>query len=94
MAKALWNGSVLAESNETIMVEGNHYFPVTALKCEYFQPSTLHTSCPWKGLANYYTVEVNGKTNPNAAWYYPTPKDAAKSIAGYVAFWKGIEVED
>lgn len=94
MAKALWNGSVLAESDETIMVEGSLYFPVNALKREYFQPGTLRTTCPTKGLANYYSVEVNGKTNPNAAFYYPSPKDAAKHIAGYIAFWKGVEVED
>lgn len=94
MAKALWNGSVLAESTETIVVEGNHYFPANAIRTEFFQPSTLHTSCPWKGRANYFTVEVGGKINPNAAWYYPAPKDAAKHITGYIAFWKGVEVED
>ena len=94
MAKAVWNGAVLAESDQTIMVEGNHYFPPDAIHGEYFKPSGLHSTCPWKGLASYYTVEVEGKSNPNAAWYYPTPKDAAKEIAGYIAFWKGVRVED
>lgn len=94
MAKAVWNGAVLAESNQTIMVEGNHYFPPDAIRREHFRPSDMHTTCYWKGLANYYNVEVDGKSNPNAAWYYPTPKDAAQEIAGYIAFWKGVRVED
>lgn len=94
MAKAVWNGAVLAESDQTIMVEGNHYFPPDAIHNEYFKPSSIHSTCPWKGLASYYNVEVDGKSNPNAAWYYPTPKDAAKQIAGYVAFWKGVKVEE
>jgi len=94
MAKALWNGSVLAESDKTIIVEGAHYFPADAIKREFFQPGTLRTTCPRKGLANYYNVEVGGVVNPNAAWYFPAPKDAAKQIAGYVAFWKGIQVEE
>jgi uncharacterized protein (DUF427 family) len=93
MAKAVWNGAVLAESDQTIMVEGNHYFPPDAIHSEFFTQSSLHSTCPWKGLASYYNVEVEGKSNPNAAWYYPTPKDAAKEIAGYIAFWKGVQVE-
>ncbi len=90
--KALWNGAVLAESDRTEVVENNHYFPPDAVKREYFQASETHSVCPWKGTASYYTVEVNGKQNPDAAWYYPHPKDAAKNIEGYVAFWKGVEV--
>ncbi len=92
MAKAIWNDVVLAESDQTIIIEGNHYFPPEAIKPEYFKASEMHTTCPWKGLASYYTVEVNGKANPNAAWYYPAPKAAAQEIAGYVAFWKGVKV--
>ncbi len=93
MAKAVWNGVVLAESDQTIMVEGNHYFPPDAIHQEYFRPSDMHTTCPWKGLASYYNVEVGGKANQNAAWFYPAPKDAAKNISGYIAFWKGVQVE-
>jgi uncharacterized protein (DUF427 family) len=94
MAKAIWENTVVAESNQTIEVEGNQYFPPEGLKSEYFKPSDQHTTCPWKGLASYYNVEVNGKRNPNAAWYYPEPKPAAKQIKGYVAFWKGVKVEN
>ena len=90
--KAMWNGAVIAESNKTEVVEGNHYFPPSAIKREFFQASATQTTCPWKGLASYYSLEVNGKQNPDAAWYYPTAKDAAKNIEGYVAFWKGVEV--
>ena len=93
MAKAIWNGAVLAESNKCEIVEGNHYFPPDAIKRQYFKPGTTHTTCPWKGQASYYDVEVNGQVNKDAAWYYPGPKDAAKRIAGYVAFWKGVKVE-
>ncbi|PJF27239.1 MAG: hypothetical protein CUN52_14800 [Phototrophicales bacterium] len=93
MAKAIWNGVVLAESNETIIVEGNHYFPPESVNMEYFKPSDTHTTCPWKGLASYYTIEVDGKTNVDAAWYYPTPKEAAKHVTGRIAFWKGVVVE-
>lgn len=93
MAKAIWNGVVLAESNETVIVEGNHYFPPESVNMEYFKPSDTHTTCPWKGLASYYTIEVDGKTNPDAAWYYPEPKTAAKHVTGRVAFWKGVVVE-
>jgi uncharacterized protein (DUF427 family) len=91
--KAIWNGAVLAESNSTEVVEGNHYFPADSIKREYFRDSATHTVCGWKGTASYYTVEANGKQNPDAAWYYPQPKDAAKNITGYVAFWKGVEVQ-
>lgn len=93
MPRAVWNGVVLAESDKTIVVEGNHYFPVEAVKPEYFRESEHHTTCPWKGVASYYTIEVNGQRNENAAWYYPTPKDAAKEITNYVAFWRGVKVE-
>jgi uncharacterized protein (DUF427 family) len=93
MAKAIWENTILAESDKTIEVEGNQYFPPDAIKGEYFQPSDQHTTCPWKGLASYYTVDVNGKRNANAAWYYPEPKPAARQIKGYVAFWKGVKVE-
>ena len=92
MAKAVWNDTVLAESDETIVVEGNHYFPPDSIKHEYFRESNKHTTCPWKGVASYYDVEVNGKTNRDAAWYYPTPSDAAKKIKNYVAFWRGVRV--
>jgi uncharacterized protein (DUF427 family) len=90
--KAIWNGAVLAESDTTVVVEGNHYFPPTALKCEFFHESNHHTECSWKGTCSYYHIEVNGQRNANAAWFYPTPKEAARQIAGYVAFWKGVQV--
>jgi uncharacterized protein (DUF427 family) len=93
MAKAIWEGAVLAESGQTVEVEGNQYFPPDAIKEELFKPSATHSVCPWKGTASYYDVEVNGKRNHDAAWYYPEPKDAAKQIKGYVAFWKGVKVE-
>jgi uncharacterized protein (DUF427 family) len=93
MPRAIWNGAVLAQSDRCEVVEGNQYFPPDDLNMEYFKPSQTHTTCPWKGVASYYTVEVEGQTNPDAAWYYPTPKDAAKQIQGYVAFWKGVKVE-
>jgi uncharacterized protein (DUF427 family) len=93
MAKAMWEGAVLAESNATVEVEGNQYFPPDAIHKEYFKPSEAHTECPWKGTASYYDVEVNGKRNAGAAWFYPEPKAAAKQIKGYVAFWKGVKVE-
>jgi uncharacterized protein (DUF427 family) len=91
--KATWNGAVLAESDDTVVVEGNHYFPVTALHREHFRPSDTHTTCGWKGIASYYDVMVDGAVNKDAAWYYPEPKDAAKQILDRVAFWKGVEVE-
>jgi uncharacterized protein (DUF427 family) len=93
MAKATWNGSVLAESDRYEVVEGNVYFPPEALRREHFQDSATHTTCAWKGLASYYTVVVGGQVNKDAAWYYPEPKDAARNIRGYVAFWKGVQVE-
>jgi uncharacterized protein (DUF427 family) len=93
MAKAIWNGAVLAESDDIVMVEGNAYFPPAAMKTEFFRPSEHHTTCGWKGVASYYDVVVEETVNANAAWYYPTPKDAAKEITGRVAFWKGVKVE-
>jgi uncharacterized protein (DUF427 family) len=93
MAKATWEGTVLAESDATVEVEGNQYFPPDAIKQEYFKPSSQHSVCPWKGTASYYDLEVNGKRNAGAAWFYPEPKAAAKQIAGHVAFWKGVKVE-
>lgn len=91
--KAIWQDQVLAESSQTIVVEGNHYFPADALEQKYLQPSETHTTCPWKGVASYYHVVVDGKTNRDAAWYYPEPKQAAAEIKGRVAFWKGVRVE-
>ena len=93
MAKAIWEGAILAESDRTVEVEGNTYFPPDSIRSEYFKPSHHHTTCPWKGLASYYDVEVAGKRNPNAAWYYPEPKAAARQITGHLAFWKGVRVE-
>lgn len=93
MAKAVWNGVVLAESNQTKIVEGNHYFPPEAVNWEYLQDSSTHTVCHWKGQASYYTVTVDGQENVDAAWYYPNTKDAAKQIEGYIAFWRGVQVE-
>jgi uncharacterized protein (DUF427 family) len=93
MTKAKWEGAVLAESDKTIEVEGNEYFPGDTIRKEYFKPSDAQSVCPWKGTASYYDVEVNGKRNVGAAWFYPEPKAAAKKIKGYVAFWKGVEVE-
>ena len=91
---AIWNGAVLAESDETIVVEGNHYFPPDSINREYFKENDTHTTCPWKGLASYYDIVVEGEVNKDAAWYYSSPKDAAKHITGYIAFWKGVEVKD
>lgn len=88
--KATWNGTVIAESDQTVVVEGNHYFPETSLKKEYFTASPTHTTCGWKGVASYYTLNVNGESNQDAAWFYPEPKDAAKNIKNHVAFWKGV----
>jgi uncharacterized protein (DUF427 family) len=90
--KAIWNGTVLAESNDTEVVEGNHYFPASSIKREYFKPSATHSFCPWKGTASYYTIDAGGAENADAAWYYPDPKDAAKQIKDRVAFWKGVKV--
>ncbi|HEX8299239.1 MAG TPA: DUF427 domain-containing protein [Rubricoccaceae bacterium] len=90
--KALWNGAILAESDATVVVEGNHYFPTESLVAAHFADSDHHTTCPWKGVASYKTVVVDGRENRDAAWFYPEPKDAAHEIAGHVAFWKGVEV--
>ena len=90
--RATWNGTTIAESDDTVMIEGNHYFPRDAVRQEYFQPSDTHTTCPWKGEASYFNVVVNGETNKDAAWYYPEPKEAANSIKSYVAFWRGVKV--
>lgn len=92
MTTATWNGTVLAESDECIIVEGNAYFPPTTLVEGHFEPSATTSVCPWKGTASYYDVVVDGERNSDAAWYYPEPKDAAKEIAGYVAFWRGVAV--
>lgn len=90
--KALWNNAIIAESDDTIVVENNHYFPPESIKKEYFKASTTHSSCPWKGVASYYTLDVNGKENKDAAWYYPEISELAKQIKGFVAFWKGVEI--
>lgn len=92
--KAIWKDTVLAESDDLVNIEGNYYFPESSLNKKYFKPSTYHTHCPWKGEASYYSIQVNGDTNPDAAWYYPTPSEAAKAIKGRVAFWRGVEVVD
>ena len=93
MPKATWEGAVLAESDRCVVVEGNQYFPPDAVRREVLEPSDHTSVCPWKGTARYYDVVVNGKRNPNAAWYYPSPLPAAKQIAGRIAFWKGVRVE-
>jgi uncharacterized protein (DUF427 family) len=92
--KAVWEDTVLAESDKTLVVENNHYFPPDAIKREYFAPSDKHTTCHWKGIASYYHVQVGDKVNQDAAWFYPEPKAVAKSIKGYVAFWRGVKVGD
>ncbi|MFQ5637228.1 MAG: DUF427 domain-containing protein [bacterium] len=94
MAKAVWNGKVLAESDNTEIVEGNHYFPPDTINPEYFQESKTTTVCPWKGTANYYHISVNGQVNVDAAWYYPDPKAAAENIKAHVAFWRGVDIQD
>jgi uncharacterized protein (DUF427 family) len=91
--RATWRETVLAESDDTVEIEGNHYFPSAAIKAEYFRPSESHTICPWKGVASYYDLVVDGQVNANAAWYYPETKEAANSIKGRIAFWKGVKVE-
>ena len=92
MPKAIWNGVVLAESDNTTVVEGNHYFPIDSINREYFQESSHATTCPWKGLASYYDIEVDGQVNRNAAWYYVQPSAAAARIKDHVAFWHGVKV--
>lgn len=91
--RATWNGAVLAESDDTVVVEGNHYFPPESLNTQFFADSDTHTTCPWKGVASYKTVVVDGQENRDAAWFYPQPKEAASQIAGRFAFWKGVQVE-
>ena len=91
--KAIWKGAVLAESDETVVVEGNHYFPADSIKREHFRESEKHTTCPWKGEASYYDVLVGDEVNADAAWYYPAPKEGAKEIKDHVAFWQGVRVE-
>lgn len=91
--KAIWNNQIVAESDDTLVVENNHYFPAESIKREFFKPSKSHTTCPWKGVASYYTLEVDGKTNEDAAWYYPEVSELAKGIKGRVAFWKGVKIE-
>ena len=92
--KATWNNATLAETEETVVVEGNHYFPAGSVNRQYFQPSSTHTTCPWKGEASYYNVVVNGEVNKDAAWFYPDPKPAASEIKDRVAFWRGVQVEE
>jgi uncharacterized protein (DUF427 family) len=94
MARASWKGAILAESSDYEVVEGNIYFPASAINREYFKNSETHSICPWKGEASYYDVEVDGELNKDAAWYYPQTKDAAKNIEGKVAFWRGVEVSE
>ncbi len=93
MPKAVWNGVVLAESDDTVVVEGNHYFPGESINTEFFKDSESHTVCPWKGTASYYDVVVNEETNSDAAWYYPDPSPAAAKVKDRVAFWRGVNVE-
>ena len=91
--KAIWQDTVIADSDDTVVVEGNHYFPIAAVNRSYLVDSTTTSGCPWKGTAHYYTLDVNGERNPDAAWYYPEPKDAAAEIKDRVAFWRGVRVE-
>ena len=93
MPRATWNGVTLAESADTVVVEGNHYFPASALNRDYVRESDTHTVCPWKGTASYYTVEIDGERNEDAVWYYAEPKPEAEMVRNRVAFWKGVEVE-
>ncbi len=90
--KAIWNGQILAESDQTVLLEGNHYFPPEAVRQEFLLPSDTHTTCPWKGVASYYHVKVGDQINRDAAWYYPEPSQAAQQIKGHIAFWKGVQV--
>ena len=91
--KASWNNAILAQSDNTVVVEGNHYFPPEAIDKQYFQPSNKHTTCPWKGQASYYNLVVDGQVNKDAAWFYPDPKPAAAEIKNHIAFWRGVKVE-
>ncbi|WP_299117697.1 DUF427 domain-containing protein [uncultured Winogradskyella sp.] len=92
--KAIWNNTVIAESNNTVVIEGNHYFPHESIKSVYFKPSNTNTICPWKGTASYYTINVNGKENPDAAWFYSEVSELAKGIKNRVAFWRGVTIEE
>ncbi|WP_345989192.1 DUF427 domain-containing protein [Chryseobacterium sp. Chry.R1] len=92
--KAIWNGTVIAESNETVNIEGNHYFPEDSIKKEYFSETETHTTCPWKGHASYYNINVNGRENKDAAWYYKQPSELAKAIKNHIAFWRGVIIEE
>lgn len=99
MATATWNGTVIVQSDATIVIEGNHYFPPTSVHKKFLKPSSSHTTCPWKGEASYYDLVVNGQTNKDAAWYYPKPNKSAiarvgKDFSNYIAFWKVVEIED
>ena len=93
MARATWNGAVIADSDRTVEVEGNHYFPPDSVRREHLRETATHTTCPWKGVASYYDVVVGSEVNRDAAWYYPETKDAANDIRGYIAFWRGVSVE-
>lgn len=93
MPRAIWNGQVLASSDDTVVVEGNHYFPPDSVHMQYFKPSDTHTICGWKGTASYYTIEVGGEQNIDSAWYYPDPMEKALHIRDYIAFWRGVKVE-
>jgi uncharacterized protein (DUF427 family) len=90
--KATWEDTIIAESDKTVVIEGNHYFPPDSIKHEYLVPSDTHTTCPWKGSASYYHVRVGDRSNPDAAWYYPQPKESAQSIKDHVAFWRGVKI--
>lgn len=92
--KAIWNNKVIAESAETVLVEGNHYFPPASVHTDFLRPSDMHTTCPWKGVASYYDIVVDDAVNKDAAWYYPATNEAAKQIEGRVAFWRGVDVID
>ncbi len=92
--KAIWNNKTIAETKETVIIENNHYFPSDTIKKEFFKSSDTHTHCPWKGEASYFTIEVDGRQNKDAAWYYPNPKPAANAIKNHVAFWKGVEIKE
>jgi len=92
--KAIWKNTVIAESDKTVKLEGNHYFPPQAIKKEYFTPTPTQSTCPWKGVASYYTIEIDGQSNKDAAWFYPNPKSEAKEIKDHIAFWKGVKVEE
>jgi uncharacterized protein (DUF427 family) len=94
MMKAIWNGKVIAESGQTVVVEGNHYFPRGSVNSAFLKEDDAHTICPWKGKASYYDIQVDGKINHNAAWYYPEPKEAARNIQGHIAFYKGVQVKE